>query len=296
MPGKDRSVRVVTVTQDYFDRTDAPRLANETLERLEFASAYRPDIACLPEHFAGNAAEPVPGPATERVGRWAKEHSCWAICPILATAGAGRHNAAVLIDRQGRIAGQYDKIHPTEGELKGGTRPGDLDPPVFTTDFGTIGIQICFDVNWWEPWAALKRKGAEIVFWPSAYPAARQLSALAWRNEFFVVSSTMTRGSRIFDITGDVIDMSGMFRPWAQATIQLGKRLFEIDYHVGKMREVEKKYGPRVQVQWYHDEDWFTLASVDPNLSVEEIVAEFGLVPKRQYHARCEAAMDAARK
>ena len=76
--------------------------------------------------------------------------------------------------------------------------PGALDPPVFQADFGTIGIQICFDVNWSSTWAKLKQKGAEILFWPSAFAAPRHLSALAWQNQFYVASATLNGASRIF--------------------------------------------------------------------------------------------------
>ena len=81
----------------------------------------------------------------------------------------GDSNTAVVYDRQGQELGQYHKIHPTEGELNGGIWPGPIDPPVFEADFGKFGIQICFDVNWWEGWERLKQKGAQIVFWPSAF-------------------------------------------------------------------------------------------------------------------------------
>ncbi len=295
MPVKDRAVQVATVTQDYREADSADALAEETIERLEQAACRRPDIVCLPETFSGDKAEPVPGPMTERLSQWARDRSCYLICSIATQVGDRKFNSAVLLDRGGEIVGRYDKIHPTEGELKNGVCPGDPDPPVFRTDFGTIGIQICFDVNWREVWAKLKDKGAEIVFWPSAYPAHRHLSALAWQNECYVVSATKTRPSRIYDISGEVLAQSGMFQPWADAQLHLGKRLFEIDYNVGPMRKLEQKYGRRVLIQWYHDEDRFTLASLDPELSVEDLMAEFGILPLRPYQARCEQAIAKAR-
>ncbi len=295
MGGRDQIVRVATVSQDGLDRGSAD-VVPETLERLDAAACNRPDIVCLPEIFAGDIAETVPGPTTERLSQWARDHSCYVVCPIAIRVDECRFNSAVLLDRAGAIVGRYDKIHPTEGEIERGTCPGHTDAPVFRTDFGTIGIQICFDVNnWLGAWGQLKDKGAEIVFWPSAYPAHRLLSALAWINEFYIVSSTMNRASRVYDITGDVIAATGMFQQWADADLNLGKRLFEIDYHTEKIPALQRKYGRRVQVRWYHDEDGFTLASVDPELSMEDLIAEFGLVPLRPYHERCERAQDEAR-
>ena len=294
MRGKDRAVQVATVTQDYLRELPREEMVNATLGRLEAAACRRPDIVCLPEAFTGNEPEPVPGPMTQRLSEWAKAKSAYVICPITAQEGDGAFNSAILLDRHGEIVGRYNKMHPTEGELGRGVRPG-ADAPVFQTDFGTIGMQICFDVNWRDVWASLKQRGAEIIFWPSAYPAHRMLSALAWMNEVYVVSSTMTRASRIYDITGEVMSQSGMFQPWAQATLHLGKRLFEIDYHTDTIRKVEQRYGRRVLIQWYHDEDWFTLTSVDPELSTDSIIGEFEMVPLQPYHARCERAIEEAR-
>lgn len=294
MAARNRAVHVATVSQDGIPNRGTEECVEETLRRLEWASCRTPDIVCLPEGFAG-WSEPVPGPLSERLGAWAREKSCYVIAPYHTVIDDRRYNSAVLLDRKGEVVGRYDKIHPTESELADGVCPGDPKPQVFETDFGTIGIQICFDVNWTGTWQALKRKGAEIVFFASAYPAARHLSALARSNEYYVISSTKTRASSIFDITGEIIASSGMFQPWADATIRLSKRLFEIDLHMGKMREAEKKYGRRISVKWYHDEDQFTLASLDPEVAVEDIIEEFGLLPVGDYIARCEAAQDAAR-
>jgi hypothetical protein len=186
-------------------------------------------------------------------------------------------------------------MHPTEDELAKGIRPGEPVPRVFETDFGKIGIQICFDVNWWDEWKALKEKGAKIVFFPAAYPAARQLAALALMNQLYIVSSTRSRLSRIYDITGAELAVSGQFQPWAGAALPLGKRLFEIDFHTRKARDIQRKYGEKVDVTWFHEDDWFTLASLDPDLTVEDLMAEFDLTPLDAYRHRAGKAIDAAR-
>ena len=278
MRGNERAVHVATVSQDRLDRGSSVTLVEETLERLDRAAYREPDIVCLPETFSGYEAEPAPGPITERLSGWARGRSCYVICPMRTEVAGRTFNSAIILDRRGEMVGRYDKIHLTEGELAGGVAPGEADPPVFQTDFGTIGVQICFDVNWPESWRRLKEKGAEIVFYPSAFPAHRQLSSLAWRNEFHIVSATKTRASRVYNITGEVIAQSGYFQPWADAALHLDKRLFEIDYNTDKVRKLQQKYGGRALV-----------------LSVEGLMEEFGLVPLRTYLARCEKALDDAR-
>jgi len=292
--GRNPIVRVVTVSQAEL-RGGNDDLLEDTMARLQQASAFRPDIACLPELFSRRAPESVPGPVTERLSAWAREHSSYVVFGLKTRADGKVYNSALLVDRKGQIVGQFNKMHPTENELAEGTIPGGTEPAVFETDFGTIGIQICFDINWWDNWKRLKQKGARIVFFPSAYPAARQLSALALMTQTYVVSSAIRGTSQIYDITGQSLAASGHHQPWAAAALPIGKRLFEIDFHADKARAIQKKYGSKVELVFLHDDDWFTLASLDPDVATEDIIAEFGLTPLDDYRVRAGKAVEKAR-
>ncbi len=294
-PARNRLVRVVTISQDEMPAVRGEQRLNATLARLDQATGFEPDIACLPEGATLSNAETLPSSMAKRVGQWAHQHNCYVIFPLYIQDGKRQYNSALLIDRKGDVVGRYNKIRPTEGELQKGISPGALDPPVFKTDFGVIGIQICFDVNWPEQWRRLKQRGAEIVFFPAAFPGARQLAAYAWENQYFVVSSARARPSSIFDITGEKLATTGPYRQWAGAVLPLGERVFEVDNNVDKMREIERKFGRRVQVNWYHDDDLITLASLDPALTVDDLINQFGLTPHTDYMRRSQQAQDAAR-
>lgn len=285
-------VRVVTVSQDGLNEQPGQALLDATMRRLDQAAAFEPDIACLPETFTRGEPESLPGPTTRRLAAWAKRHHCYVVCPITVRDGEQVFNSAVLIDRQGELITRYDKIRPTEGELQRSVCPGFNEPSVIETDFGPIGVQICFDVNWHGQWRRLKSMGARIIFFPSAYPAARQLKTLAWLNQVFIVSATKRRAASIYDITGDQIATTGKFQTWAGAVLPVGKRIFETDYHVGKMRAISKKYGGRVRVTWYHDDDLVSLASLDPDLTVDDLIEEYGLTPHPAYIRRAQQAQD----
>lgn len=295
-PTRNPLVRVVTVSQDGISSKSTPKGLEATYARLDQAAAFQPDIVCLPEGFTRGQPETVPGPTTRRLAKWARRHACYVIGPIPVRMGENVLNSAVLIDRTGHVTGRYDKIRPTEGELNRPICPGALDPPVFQTDFGIIGIQICFDINWRDQWRRLKAKGAQIIFFPSAYPAARQLRTIAWLNQCFLVSSTRNRASSIYDITGEKIISTDQYHRWVGAVLPLGERLFETDFHVDKMRQIEKKYGAKVRVTWYHDDDLVTLASLDPQLTVDDLIQQFQLTPHTAYIRRAEKAQDARRR
>jgi hypothetical protein len=83
-------------------------------------------------------------------------------------------------------------------------------------------------------------------------------------NQHYVVSSVMRGPSKIYDVSGEVLASSGSYQQWAGAALPIGKRLFETDFHIGKVCEIQK-YGSKVEVVWSHDDSWFTLASLDPS-------------------------------
>src|SRR5688572_9064504 len=123
-PVRNRIVRVVTVSQDGLVDNSKEALLEATIKRLDQAASFRPDIASLPETFLRQAAEPVPGPVTTRLAAWAREHSSYVIAGLTTLKDGRLYNSAILIDRQGRVTGQFHKIHPTEAELKAGVTPG----------------------------------------------------------------------------------------------------------------------------------------------------------------------------
>jgi len=253
-------------------------------------AAFHPDILCLPETFAysglsgglpsvAELAERPPGQVTAALARLAKEMNCYVICPLYTRDSGRLYNAAVLLDRGGNVAGEYRKIHPTLGEMESGIAPGPVQPPVFETDFGVIGIQICFDINWPEGWRRLKEAGAEIVFWPSAFAGGNRVNTMAWLNRYVVVSSTLKDTSKICDISGEVLAATGRWNPrWACAAVNLEKAFLHTWPFVRRFEEIKRKYGRKIRIRSWHEEEISVIESRSPDLRVEEVMEEFELV------------------
>ncbi len=304
-PSRPRQVWVGAVTMDGLTPRSKLEAVDVTLARMDRLACMKPDIVCLTETFQLAAihptpsydqlAEPVPGPTTTRLAQWARAHSCYVICPIHERQGGRIYNTAVVLNREGSVAGSYRKIHVVENEIQAGASCGRSAPAPIQTDFGKIGIQICFDVNWPEGWTALKQAGAEIVFWPSAYAGGRALYPLAWRNAFHIVSVPWYKPgvAEVIDIAGDVIASSGEWEPWVCTPVNLEKGLFHTDFHMDKVRRLEEKYGRGVRIKWLHRENWFVLEAVDNALTIALLKSEFGLVPLDEYLARAERAQRA---
>src|SRR5947199_1962 len=158
-------------------------------------------------------AEPIDGPTITAMAEFARARRCHVIAPITRSEGGKLYNTAVLIGRDGKVIGGYDKVHPTEPEMAAGITPG-RDAPVFATDFGKVGIQICFDIGWPDGWKALKDRGAELVVWPSAYPGGFPLNALAWTHRYPIVTSPWTAPAALIDVDGTTLVRSGPWEPW----------------------------------------------------------------------------------
>src|SRR5438045_6916201 len=202
--------------------------------------------------------------------------------------GSKLQNMAVLIDRQGKLIGTYAKLHPTEGEIGCGIVPGN-EPAVFVTDFGRVGLAICFDLNWADQWAEMAKRGAEVVCWLSAYPGGLPLQLYAWTHRYRVVSSVWPYEARIIDITGRILTSTSRWGRLATNTLDLDKQLFHTDNQSQHILPIQTRYGQRVTLDTFTEEHFFTLESNDLELSVDDIIAQYGLVPYADYIARCPA-------
>ena len=265
------------------------------LERMEYVYPYEPDIICLPETFQISWVdeaktleeiaedEAVPGPVTSIIAGIAKKYGCYITCPVITKKNGHYYNSSILLNRNGEINGVYHKIHPTDTETLpdvyykgGGTTPGALTPPVFKTDFGTIGMQICMDASWFDNWRLLKEAGAEMVLFPSQGPFGDTLMHHAWMNHYYIVSAT-GEDARILDITGDLIAGDGEFARWVCAPVNLEKAFLAIWPQVLKFPDLERKYGRKLKIKIYHPENWATIESLDPDIKVRDVLKEFGL-------------------
>jgi len=248
----------------------------------------RPDLAVLTEYAVtgetgdlANRAVPLKGKVLDVMGAAARRNSTYLVFGMILKEDDGSYsNAAALLDRQGKLAGIYRKVHAVadmgKDTCEGGVMPG-KEFPVFDCDFGKLGIAVCFDMSFDDVWEAYRHKGAEIVVWPSQSPQTIQPRWRALQNRFYIVSSTWRNNASIFDPMGAIVaqlvgtegvlveqvDLAYALVGW-QPTLQNGQAFSD-------------KYGKAVGYRYSEAEDCGIFWSNDPNIPIMRMVRELDM-------------------
>ena len=156
---------------------EAERLLNE-------AAGGGADLAALPEVFpfvgpqsrAAELAEPLDGDIVKRLASVARERSMWVLGGSVYESDEGRvYNTSPLFNRSGEIVARYRKIHLFDVELPNESfRESDLfsaGDQIVTgeTEFGRVGLTICYDLRFPELYRGLMAVGAEVLFVPAHF-------------------------------------------------------------------------------------------------------------------------------
>jgi N-carbamoylputrescine amidase len=117
-------------------------------------------------------AEPIPGPSTQRLSELARRHGLVIVSSLFERRGAGLyHNTAVVLEKDGSIAGKYRKMHIPDDpgfNEKFYFTPGDMGFHPIDTSVGRLGVMVCWD-QWYPEGARLMAlAGADLLLYPTA--------------------------------------------------------------------------------------------------------------------------------
>ncbi|MDA8364634.1 MAG: carbon-nitrogen hydrolase [Gammaproteobacteria bacterium] len=156
----------------------------ESEQGIRNAAAAGAELVLLPELHSGvyfcqnedparfDQAEPVPGPTTQNLADLARELGVVIVASVFERRAAGLyHNTAVVLERDGSIAGRYRKMHIPDDPgyyEKFYFTPGDQGFAPIETSAGLLGVLVCWDQ--WYPEAArlMALAGAQILLFPTA--------------------------------------------------------------------------------------------------------------------------------
>lgn len=317
-----RKTRVLSVS--LFNPTDEPDPVervrtnlDNVLTLLDEAAAHDPDFVCFPEltlqHAASELlpeiARPIPGPETDAVAEKARELGSYVILPMYERDGDAVHNAAAFIGPDGDVIGRYRKVAPTHGEVVGGITPGN-EIPVWETEFGRVGMLICWDARFPEIGRQLGAKGANLVFFPTLGTSHDRMRTLAQYNGYHVVltdkndARTYTPRREVLGRVGDEwknpevenLDLHGG-RAWlsfVELNTDVASYSKSSDTAWTWPNEIRRTYPGAVSLDIMQDDGIIVLESLEENLSIEELEAEFDMVRTRTYEEETRQAVHGA--
>lgn len=170
------------------------------------------------------------------------------VAGIYEKEGPVVYNTSVLIGRDGNLEGTYRKTALPNEEIIGGISPGEAFP-VFDTDFGKIGMMICWDVFFPEPARMLALQGAEVIFMPIWGGNLTLAKARAIENQVYLVSSTYDMKTGVFDKSGDLVVEGTEENPVAIIEVDLNERLMW--WWLGEFRNRIKREIPSIRALGY---------------------------------------------
>ncbi len=301
-----REVWIAGVSQAGLRAKTPEMMVDKIITALDRVVVYKPDFVCLPETFPFEYVDkqyPIEERVTisekvlEKFSSFSKTNNCYTICPVYTSDKGKIFNSAVVFDRTGKRIGKYDKIHETVGMIKSGVTCGSLFQPAIQTEFGSIGIQICYDVNWEDGWTMLKKQDAGIIFWCSAFDGGKRLNMKALQYQCVIASGTNKNSARLIDISGETITQTGIWDPnFYCGPVNLEKVVVPTYQSLDKIGKIEKKYGRKVRITTFHEEEWTIIESFSPGLFIKDILKEFELESDRESLKNAEVIQENSRK
>lgn len=233
------------------DKMENVRTVKTYLEKIKDEN---PDFVILPEMFCCPYqtenfpiyAEKEGGPVWQQLSGYAKQYGIYLIGGSMPEKDAegNVYNTSYIFDREGKQIGKHRKVHLFDIDVKGGQTFKESDTltagdreTVFDTEFGKMGVMLCFDIRFPELSRMMVNDGAKVIFVPAAFnmttgPAHWELSfrTRALDNQIYMVGCAPAR-----DVSAGYISWghSIVTDPWGRVTGMLdeneGILLAELD-------------------------------------------------------------------
>lgn len=298
----EKTIATIALREESYATLD--ETLQEAAEWVELAAAQGADLVVLPETInllhRRNASVPLSEialenwqQATSALCETAARSRISLVLPLLVRDNGVLANRFYVLSSNGTSLGYYQKRAPASGERAAGVESGNSQP-ILWEDL-KIGGAICVDVYYpqivFDPQMAA---GADLFVIPSLTPAGSVLEswAVIYGVPFVLAYSPW---SRILDRDGTQLAAGGyrsetlrfgFGSPVFLATINFDAVTLFADHNQEKMRDIARHFGRNVRIRFNQENCIFTLESRSADISVEEIMSQFGLISRRDHFAR----------
>ncbi len=262
-----RRVRVSAVSSDFIildpaegDERGADRVLAYLRGLLATVLPDRPDLVVLPEVCDRPDNFPMPrraayyeqaaGRVLELFRTTARENRCCIVYPTeRRDAGGAWRNAAYLIDRAGEVSGVYDKLFVTLSHMEEDGFQCAREPAVLRTDFGTVAMAICFDLNFPDLRDAYSRLRPDLIVFPSHFHGSFIAEHWAWASQAWFLGAIARHECYLVSPTGKVVARSGPGQRFLTETINLDRCVVHCEWEeMHRLESLKKARGRDVSI------------------------------------------------
>ncbi len=302
--GKAPAANYITVatigTAPSFDKTQEPqKLVNQVISfwqrELNQVLPDKPDLIVLPEvcDLSGTDKEYLKVRKNQILDFFASvakaNHCNLAFGMIREESDGALRNSCVILDRNGEIAGIYNKNFPTIGEMEKGIKAGKA-APLIQLDFGKVAVAICFDLNFDELREQYATEKPDLIIFSSVYHGGVAQSMWAYTcRSYFVGSVYNGTPSEIRNPMGEIVATSTNYFDFAVSKINLDCKLVHLDFNWGKLTALKEKYGAGVKITDPGKLGSVLVTSEDKNVTVNQMIREFDIELLDDYFNRVRA-------
>lgn len=209
----------------------------------------------------------------------ARENHCCLVYPTerLDEHGSWR-NAAYLIDRSGEVRGVYDKMFVTLSQMREDGVACGSEAPLFRCDLGTVGMAICFDLNFPTLLGAYAGLKPDLIVFPSHFHGSFVAEYWAYASRAYVVGAIARNECYIVSPAGHTLARSTPGRRFLTTTINLDRCVVHCDWHeLHKLDALKRAYGTGVAIVDPGFMGNFLVASESEGVSAVAMAREAGL-------------------
>ncbi|MCF6176459.1 MAG: carbon-nitrogen hydrolase family protein [Victivallaceae bacterium] len=217
----------------------------------------------------------------------AREHKCYIAYSATRQVEDGSwRNSTQLIDRNGEIAGIYNKNHLV---IEENTESGILygkDAPVFECDFGTVACVICFDLNFDELRLKYAAKQTDIILFSSMYHGGLMQQYWAYSCRSFFVGALCNLPGAVIAPNGRTLAETTNYFDHVTTTINLDSKLIHLSHNWQKIEQLKTTYSSGFSMDDTGHLGAVLIASETAEVTIDEMIAEVGIETLDDYMQR----------
>jgi predicted amidohydrolase len=210
----------------------------------------------------------------------AKNNHCYLVYPAARQLKDKTwRNSCIILDRQGNIAGIYDKNYVVIDETTINGILCGTEASIIECDFGRIVCAICFDINFDQLRLQYVKAKPDLIIFPSLTHGGLMQSYWAYSCRCYFVSAVGISAirSEIRNPHGQVLASSTDHFDFVTTTINLDYCLVHLDYNLEKLRALKEKYGSGVEIYEPGHFGSVQVSSSIQNISAKQMIDEFSI-------------------